>query len=191
MGSCFDANKEIYDRSNHVKDKETLFDNLVISKTKILLGPVIGLVTHSTARVCVELTGDVNLLLTGILESDNLEVHRSKVKLLNNTVIVFTFSLLKPETLYEFSIKDGNGVVDQIPSSFKTLATTLTDKPFSKPERTEEKALAQLRRGEDDLARRRFSGSPPLKPVHGPHQGEPRLATRQRSTPQLPTRCPV
>jgi len=90
----------------------------------ILIGPVIGLVTHNSARVIVEFSEDDKV--TAILKSDS-KSYSTTIQVEKEKVAVFKFEGLSPETKYTFSVER---VEKQIPSGFKTLPEKLSERPF-------------------------------------------------------------
>jgi len=91
---------------------------------KILIGPIIGLVTSNTARVILEFSED-GVVTASLSSRNNYFIETIKVE--KEKVVVFKFEGLQPETEYQFNVEEVNS---QIPSKFKTLSDKLTDKPF-------------------------------------------------------------
>ena len=89
---------------------------------KVNLGPVIGKVTHKTARILVEFNKSEQV--TCFLQSDKGEIKTCKLTSIANVPVVFTFEGLKPKTHYKVGLSCALPVES---SSFWTLRKNKDD----------------------------------------------------------------
>ena len=121
--------------------KQVTNPDISIFPYKILLGPIIGLVTHNSARILVEFGADVEggdvflgyetyeTEIIGTLTSITDQIDKtSTIKMKCNVAIVFKFTDLSPKTKYTFKIQK---IKNQIDSSFTTLSDHLNENTFN------------------------------------------------------------
>lgn len=93
---------------------------------KITLGPVIGKLTASSARILIEVDGSVNVDCELALKSGGGSVQNSSITLVKDRPKAFQFTGLQPATEYSARFKVG-GSIDERSASFRTFPNPTND----------------------------------------------------------------
>jgi len=85
------------------------------------VGPIIGKVTESTARVLAEFDGPSQAVCTAYPQSGGPPVKSAPVRNTPNRPSIYKLQGLKPETRYTVKFENGGAPVGHMESSFKTI----------------------------------------------------------------------